>query len=127
MFKFPENILSDWQRAKEFTVEIGCFLQGIGWTTRKARIKHASECTLYISPCRKFLVKRPFVTNTSLPPNAIPTIVENGWFLQPIADVSAAAKKEAYKYFKVVQKYYEHDMNRNNVALFDGNPVLIDW
>lgn len=129
MFRFPEIILAHWEEAKAYPSQIGLLLQDdMGWSTRKARVKHASECTLYISPCKRFLVKRPLITYYELPPYAIPTLIHEKWFLQPIANVGVEIKRLVWPFFKRTQLLYpKYDINYNNVGSFQGEPVLIDW
>lgn len=54
--------------------------------------------------------------------------MEDYWyiFIQPMVQVDSKSRRMAYNYF-LDNKYRVIDLHSNNVGMYNGKPVLIDW
>ena len=116
------------------------FLKSLGFRRKKSC--GIGYPWIFIHRELQVVVKRPFISDrgrSAKPRKAIKTKVIKFYpndadisgelyiFVQPLADVSRSARRAAMKYFDEFNYTNEFDYHSNNVAVFRGKPVLIDW
>jgi len=129
MFKFPSNILKAFNEADK-----GQLIQ-IGWKYKnRSRGSAIEDVPFFTSPCGKFIIKYGLLMTDCVPTFALPSKIRKAdrrfryWILQPKADRSESARKQAWEHFKPIAPiFFGLDIHRGNVAFFENAPVLIDW
>src|ERR1700678_1452518 len=111
--RFPKEVRDAFERLKGEppTKELVKEFKANGWKYENKGTKQSKEIPFYTSPCGQFLIKLGMTTSRTVPALAIPSKtalsgkfqmngVFEGWILQPKADVSNKAVKEAWSHFK---------------------------
>jgi hypothetical protein len=116
------------------------FLKRLGFTPKRSC--GIGYPRIFIHKKKKVVVKRPYVAGTvDVPEKGIKTAVvrfrprddydENNYiFIQPFADVSRKARNMAYDILSEWSDNfngYADDMHSQNVAMYNGQAVRIDW
>lgn len=102
-----------------------------GW--KKKRTYSGSTRYIFISPCKQFVCKTGFFTTLRPRRYAIPSKFLGNYktgysfVLQPIADVSAKARRSAMKFLGSKRSLEDCDICSYNMGFYNGKPVLIDW
>lgn len=106
----------------------------IGILSGSARVFTNDEIIIKIGGVTAFGYGDTFARiKKTTPKQAIPTIISfvgNGRIkirIQPIANVDEKSLQVAYKKLENARGMYKYDFHSNNVAMFRGKPVLIDW
>ncbi len=133
----PQNLIDRLQRLKGLDDEtIFEIFRAEGWI--KKRVSNDIPFFL-VSPDGKYIIKQSFhprrPSKTPYDSYKIPTFeVESligkryPWALQPLAQRDPASRKEAWAFFKPIsQRTAMLDIHSDNVAMYQGKPVLIDW
>ena len=111
-------------------------LRKYGWKTKSAGCS-ASTCSIFVSKCGKFVLKKHYLPSRSRPPIAylIPTITfaqDKGsgswrWALQPKVSRDQKSLALAHTELSKVDKLENFDLKKSNIGLWKNKPVFFDW